>query len=49
VARAQQPALLVIGFLYPSSPDAIADRVRAFRGGPSRARALQSNFAVVTL
>ena len=30
-ARAQQPAMPVIGFLHPSSPD--ASRLRAFRQG----------------
>ena len=32
-ARAQQPALPVIGLLEPTSPDAFADRLRAFRQG----------------
>jgi putative tryptophan/tyrosine transport system substrate-binding protein len=33
VARAQQPAISVIGFLHPTSPDSLADRLRAFRQG----------------
>jgi putative tryptophan/tyrosine transport system substrate-binding protein len=32
-ARAQQPAMLVIGFLGSDSPDLYADRLRAFRQG----------------
>ena len=32
-ARAQQPAMPVIGFLYNTSPDPITDRLRAFRQG----------------
>jgi putative tryptophan/tyrosine transport system substrate-binding protein len=32
-ARAQQPAMPVVGFLDTRSPDAIADRLRAFRRG----------------
>ena len=32
-ARAQQPAMSVIGFLHPASPDVNADRLRAFRQG----------------
>jgi ABC-type uncharacterized transport system substrate-binding protein len=32
-ARAQQPAIPVIGYLHPASPDTFADRVRAFRQG----------------
>jgi putative tryptophan/tyrosine transport system substrate-binding protein len=32
-ARAQQPAMPVIGFLHPGSPDAFPERVRGFRQG----------------
>src|SRR5260370_6066845 len=32
-ARAQQPAMPVIGFLDQRSPDALADRLRGFRQG----------------
>src|SRR5215212_11415421 len=32
-ARGQQPAIPVIGFLYSASPDAVANRLRAFRQG----------------
>src|SRR5262245_11461093 len=32
-ARAQQPAMPVIGLLDPRSPDAVGDRLRAFRLG----------------
>jgi ABC-type uncharacterized transport system substrate-binding protein len=32
-ARAQQPAMPVIGFLHTTSPDAFADRLRGFRQG----------------
>jgi len=32
-ARAEQPAMPVIGFLHPASPEANADRLRAFRQG----------------
>jgi putative tryptophan/tyrosine transport system substrate-binding protein len=32
-AGAQQPAMPLIGFLHPTSPDANADRLRAFRQG----------------
>jgi putative ABC transport system substrate-binding protein len=33
MARAQQPAMPVVGLLYPTSPDTIADRLRGFRQG----------------
>jgi hypothetical protein len=32
-SRAQQPAMPVVGFLDPRSPDAVRDRLRAFRQG----------------
>jgi putative ABC transport system substrate-binding protein len=32
-ARGQQPAMPVIGFLHPTSPDTPADRLRGFRQG----------------
>jgi len=32
-ARAQQPMMPVVGFLDPRSPDAVTDRLRAFRQG----------------
>src|SRR5262249_48629505 len=32
-APAQQAAMRVVGFLYPTSPDTISDRVRGFRQG----------------
>jgi putative ABC transport system substrate-binding protein len=32
-ARAQQPAIPVIGFLDPRPPDGMTERVRAFRQG----------------
>ena len=37
-ARAQQPAMPVIGFLDPTSPDAYAHRLRAISPGPERHR-----------
>jgi putative tryptophan/tyrosine transport system substrate-binding protein len=33
VARAQQPAMPLVGFLNFTSPDGFEDRVRAFRQG----------------
>jgi len=33
VARAQQPAMPVVGFLNPTAPEVFADELRAFHGG----------------
>ena len=35
---AQQPAMPVVGFLNPASPEAIADRLRGFRRGLKETR-----------
>jgi hypothetical protein len=52
-ARAQQPAMPVIGFLHAASPYGNADRVRALREGltpaSSRARTSVSNIAGATI
>jgi len=47
-ARAQQPAMPVIGFLYSLSPEPIADRLRGFRQGLKEAGYVEGeNVAVV--
>ena len=47
-ARAQQPAMPAIGFLYSASPDPIAHRLRVFRQGLKDARYVEGeNVAIV--
>jgi ABC transporter substrate binding protein len=41
-ARAQQPAMPVVGFLHSASPEGNADRVRAFRTGLKEAGFIES-------
>ncbi|HJZ30381.1 MAG TPA: ABC transporter substrate-binding protein, partial [Hyphomicrobiaceae bacterium] len=36
-AHAQQPAMPVVGYLHPDSPDGYYDRVRGFRAGLKQA------------
>jgi putative tryptophan/tyrosine transport system substrate-binding protein len=47
-ARAQQPALPVIGFLDSRSPDAVSERLRAYRQGLQQAGYIEGeNVAIV--
>src|SRR6516225_9894565 len=47
-ARAQQPAVPVIGFLNPTSPDSNADRLRAFHRGLKEADYVEGeNIAII--
>jgi putative ABC transport system substrate-binding protein len=46
-ARAQQPTMPVIGFLHPSSPEASANRLRAFRQGLREAGFVESENVVI--
>ncbi len=48
VARAQQPALPVIGFLHPTSPDTFADRLRAFRQGLKEVGYIEGESVAIT-
>jgi putative ABC transport system substrate-binding protein len=46
-ARAQQPAMPVIGLLDPRSPDALADRLRGFRQGLKDAGVVEGKDAAI--
>jgi ABC-type uncharacterized transport system substrate-binding protein len=46
-ARAQQPAIPVVGYLYPGSPEANANRVAAFRKGLSEVGYVEGQNVVI--
>src|SRR5262245_20156183 len=47
-ARAQQPAMPVVGLLDSRSPDALADRLRGFRRGLSESGYVEGDNVAIT-
>src|SRR4029450_9849336 len=47
VAQAQQPAMPVIGFMHPPSPEGNAERIRAFRQGLKAAGFVEGENVVI--
>jgi len=46
-AHAQQPAMPVVGFLHPDSPDGFSDRLRGFRAGLKEAGYVEGENVVI--